>query len=101
MGTASQWVVTTLQTVIGHLREGGDEVKVISPDIFNTVPLPVYPEIKLAVLPTKNGAADRYVCTREIHIATEGPFGWAARHLFETGLAIFDQLSHEISRIRS
>ena len=44
-------VVTTLQTVIGHLREAGHEVKIISPDMFNTVPLPVYPEIKLAVLP--------------------------------------------------
>ena len=46
-------VVTTLETVIRLLREHGHEVTVISPDMFNTVPLPVYPEIKLAVLPRR------------------------------------------------
>ena len=73
-------VVTTLQTVIGHLREGGDEVEVISPDIFNTVPLPIYPEIKLAVLPKRKMARLIDMFAPEmIHIATEGPLGWAAR----------------------
>ena len=65
-------VVTTLQTVIGHLREAGHEVKVISPDMFNTVPLPVYPEIKLAVLPKRKMARliDMFAPER-VHIATE------------------------------
>ncbi|MGB0698775.1 MAG: glycosyltransferase family 4 protein [Parvibaculales bacterium] len=73
-------VVTTLQTVIGHLREAGHEVKIISPDMFNTVPLPVYPEIKLAVLPKRKMARliDMFAPER-VHIATEGPLGWAAR----------------------
>lgn len=73
-------VVTTLQTVIGLLREKGHDIKVISPDMFNTVPLPVYPEIKLAILPKRKMAAmiDAFA-PEKIHIATEGPLGWAAR----------------------
>ena len=52
-------VVTTLLTVIKHLQEKGHSVAVISPDMFTTVPLPVYPEIKLAVFSeTENGAFD-------------------------------------------
>lgn len=73
-------VVTTLQTVIGHLREQGHDVKVVSPDMFNTVPLPVYPEIKLALFPKRKMV--RLIDEFEpdcIHIATEGPLGWAAR----------------------
>lgn len=73
-------VVTTLETVIRLLREHGHEVTVISPDMFNTVPLPVYPEIKLAVLPRRKIA--RTIDTfapDSIHIATEGPLGWATR----------------------
>lgn len=73
-------VVTTLQTVIRFSREHGHEVTIISPDIFNTVPLPVYPEIKLAVLPRRkiSGIIHKFE-PDSIHIATEGPLGWATR----------------------
>ena len=73
-------VVTTLQTVISLLDKKGHDVKVISPDMFNTVPLPTYPEIKLAVLPKRK--MERLIdafAPEKIHIATEGPLGWAAR----------------------
>lgn len=73
-------VVTTLQTVIGQLRDKGHDIKVISPDMFSTVPLPFYPEIKLAVLPKRKMARLIEAFAPEcIHIATEGPLGWAAR----------------------
>jgi len=73
-------VVRTLDTVIAELRGRGHEVEVTSPDLFRSVPAPSYPEIRLAL------AGPRAVARRlerfrpdSIHIATEGPLGWAAR----------------------
>lgn len=73
-------VVRTLETVIGHLRNDGYEIEVISPDLFTTVPLPIYPEIRLAVMPKRKmrKIIDRFD-PDAVHIATEGPLGWAAR----------------------
>jgi glycosyltransferase involved in cell wall biosynthesis len=52
----------------------------VSPDLFRTFPCPTYPEIRLAWLPGKKmrQLIDAYDpdC---LHIATEGPLGWAAR----------------------
>ena len=75
-------VVRTLTTVIGHLRRGGDAVEVIGPDRFRTVAAPFSPEIRLAVSPRRRLAAlvDAFA-PDAIHIATEGPLGWAARAL--------------------
>ena len=75
-------VVRTLTRVVAELREMGETVEVISPDQFHTVPLPTYPEIKLA-----RGAYDKVQQRfkafepEAIHIATEGPIGLAARRL--------------------
>lgn len=75
-------VVRTLTRVVAELRDMGDEVEVISPDQFPTVPLPTYPEIKLAV-----GAYEKVQQRfkdfepEAIHIATEGPIGLAARRV--------------------
>lgn len=75
-------VVRTLARVTAELREMGDLVEVISPDQFATVPLPTYPEIKLAV-----GAFEKVQQRfkafepEAIHIATEGPIGLAARRI--------------------
>ncbi len=76
-------VVTTLKTVIDHLRAQGHEIKIISPDMFKTVALPIYPEIRLAVLPKRKMAQmiDDFA-PDSVHIATEGPLGWAARAIF-------------------
>lgn len=76
-------VVTTLKTVIGHLRAQGHEIEVISPDMFKTVPLPIYPEIRLALFPKRKMARliDAF-SPDSVHIATEGPLGWAARAIF-------------------
>nr|WP_211113787.1 glycosyltransferase family 1 protein [Azospirillum picis] len=73
-------VVRTIGTVRRELEAMGHTVEVIGPDRFRTLPMPTYPEIRLAV-----GAKRRLWAMIEgmrpdcIHIATEGPLGFAAR----------------------
>ncbi|MBY6263078.1 glycosyltransferase family 1 protein [Azospirillum sp. 412522] len=73
-------VVRTIGTVRDELEEMGHSVEVIGPDRFRTLPMPTYPEIRLAL-----GAKRRLWAMIEgmrpdcIHIATEGPLGFAAR----------------------
>jgi len=73
-------VVRTLSTVRDELIQLGHSVEIIGPDRFRTVPMPTYPEIRLAV-----GAGRKMAELIEaadpgaIHIATEGPLGFAAR----------------------
>ncbi len=73
-------VVRTLQTTIGRLQHRGHVVESITPDAFATRPCPGYPEIRLAL-----GCGPELARRMEafapdaIHIATEGPLGWAAR----------------------
>ena len=75
-------VVRTLASVADELRALGDAVEVIGPDRFPTLPLPSYPEIRLALLPRwrLRRLVDAFAPTT-IHIATEGPLGWAMRRL--------------------
>ncbi len=73
-------VVRTLEMTVRLLRERGHEVRVISPDLFHTVPCPGYSEIRLALAPrfslrkTLGGFQPDIV-----HISTEGPIGWSTR----------------------
>ena len=74
-------VVRSLSTTVERLRRRGHEVETITPDRFRTVPCPSYPEIRLAlVLPARRarGCSTRFE-PDAVHIATEGPIGWAAR----------------------
>jgi glycosyltransferase involved in cell wall biosynthesis len=75
-------VVRTLETVADLLCRGGDAVEVIGPERFRTLPLPGYSEIRLALRPgaTLPGMVDAFA-PDAVHIATEGPLGWAARAL--------------------
>jgi glycosyltransferase involved in cell wall biosynthesis len=75
-------VVRTLTRVVAELREMGDEVEVISPDQFQTVAMPTYPEIKLA-MGAYEKVQQRFKAfePEAIHIATEGPIGLAARRI--------------------
>lgn len=73
-------VVRTLTTTVERLRARGYEVETLTPDQFTTIACPSYPEIRLAL------GCGRAVAARlagagadAIHIATEGPLGWAAR----------------------
>lgn len=75
-------VVRTLSTVVEHLRSGGDVVEVVGPERFRTIALPSYPEIRLALVGRRRLARliDEFA-PDALHIATEGPLGWAARRL--------------------
>ena len=41
-------VVRTLARTTAEMRAMGHEVEIVSPDQFKTLPLPIYPEIRLA-----------------------------------------------------
>ena len=73
-------VVTTLTQTVRCLQQFGYEVRVIEPRAFRTVPCPSYPEIRVAVLAWRRMRAllDARL-PYALHIATEGPLGWAAR----------------------
>ena len=73
-------VVTTLVELVQGLRDNGHEVKVVHPGLFKTRPCPGYAGIDLAVAPgrTLPGMLDGYM-PDAVHLATEGPLGWAAR----------------------
>jgi glycosyltransferase involved in cell wall biosynthesis len=76
-------VVRTLSRVVKECRAMGHEVEVINPsDGFRTLPLPTYPEIKLA-LGARAEVERRFRAfePEAIHIATEGTLGWTARSI--------------------
>jgi len=76
-------VVRTLAMTIAALREKGHVVEVIAPsDGYWTMPLPTYPDIRLA--PFAKADVERRIVKfgpEAVHIATEGPLGQAARAL--------------------
>ncbi|MGM0680553.1 MAG: glycosyltransferase family 4 protein, partial [Pseudomonadota bacterium] len=62
------------------LEQSGHDVYMVTPEPFRTVPLPTYPDIRLALFPYCRIAADLDAFSPEaIHIATEGPVGMAVR----------------------
>ena len=73
-------VVTTLSHTIRTLQKWGHEVLPVTPELFKSFPCPTYPEIRLSWRPQKKIACllDEFA-PHAIHIATEGPLGWAAR----------------------
>jgi glycosyltransferase involved in cell wall biosynthesis len=73
-------VVRTMSIVADHLRAAGDVVEVIGPDRFLNLPMPGYAEIRLAVAPGRRLARLAEAFRPDVvHIATEGPLGWAMR----------------------
>ena len=73
-------VVRTLSMLQRELTELGHTVEVIGPDRFRTMPLPSYGTIQLAVAPSRRLVPMIEAFRPEaLHIATEGPLGWAAR----------------------
>jgi glycosyltransferase involved in cell wall biosynthesis len=73
-------VVTTLVELVRELEQGGHTVLVIQPGQFTTRPCPGYAGIDLAVRPKSALSAKLDGFQPDaIHIATEGPLGWAAR----------------------
>jgi glycosyltransferase involved in cell wall biosynthesis len=73
-------VVTTLAQTAAWLGRFGHEVRMVTPREFCTIPCPTYPEIRIAVFPYR--LMQRRIAAFQphaLHIATEGPLGWAAR----------------------
>ncbi len=73
-------VAHALESVGQALGEIGNRIDYLTPQSFTTVPLPTYAEIRLA-LATPWAVAKQIaaVAPEHIHIATEGPLGFAAR----------------------
>ncbi|MBI3445467.1 MAG: glycosyltransferase family 1 protein [Magnetospirillum sp.] len=73
-------VVRVLSTLSRTLEDMGHRVGVMEPSAFTTIPCPSYPEIPLSLLPgARLGRMLADFAPDAIHIATEGPLGWAAR----------------------
>lgn len=73
-------VVRSLATTVEYLRARGHEVELIEPGLFRNWPCPTYPEIRLALgCAVSVRALLDEMRPDAVHIATEGPIGWAAR----------------------
>lgn len=74
-------VVRTYEYLEQEMLRQGHDVKIIGPADFPlNMPMPFYQEIRLALWPYKRLARMmRDFAPDKIHIATEGPLGWAAQ----------------------
>lgn len=73
-------VVRSLSATVERIRQRGIVVETITADQFRTLPCPTYPEIRLAF--ACGGKVARRLdafSPDAVHIATEGPVGWATR----------------------
>jgi len=73
-------VVRTLTSLARSASALGAEIDFLTPEGFPSVGLPTYPGLRVA-LPNRREIARRIEAASPdaIHIATEGPIGWAAR----------------------
>lgn len=73
-------VVRTLCATVVELDRRGHEVELVTPQRFRTIAMPGYAAIRLAMAP-RFGLRRMLDAYRPdvVHIATEGPIGWAAR----------------------
>lgn len=73
-------VVTTLDNIGVKIDARGHQVEYLTPDNYKIkVPLPTYPEIKIALDVWRTGKLIRQAEADHIHIATEGTIGVSAR----------------------
>ncbi len=73
-------VVRTLTSLAHSASTLGAEIRFLTPDGFPSMGVPTYPGLRVA-LPGRREVAARIesAAPDAIHIATEGPIGWAAR----------------------
>ena len=73
-------VVRTLTSLANSASGLGAEIEFLTPEGFPSMPVPTYPGLRIA-LPRRREIARRIeaVSPDAIHIATEGPIGWAVR----------------------
>src|SRR5262245_58767762 len=80
-------VAKTLSRLVKHLESEGTEVEVIAPNTHRTMPLPSYPEIRIALNPWSGVSRLRAFEPDAVHVATEGPLGfWISNWLRRRGL---------------
>ena len=73
-------VVRTLESTSNHLQKMGHSVQMVTPLGGRSIPCPTYREISLTLSPSRLVRTQFEQYDPEIvHIATEGPIGWAAR----------------------
>ncbi len=73
-------VVHTLERMSAAARELSAEFIFLTPQGFPSLPMPTYPDIRLALAsPWEVARRIDAAGADHIHIATEGPIGWAAR----------------------
>lgn len=74
-------VVRSIAATVGELERRGQRTELVTPQQFLTAPMPGYASIRLAMMP-RFGVRRRLDAYRPdiVHIATEGPIGWAARN---------------------
>jgi glycosyltransferase involved in cell wall biosynthesis len=73
-------VVRTLEGLVAEAPSFGADIVLLTPDRFASLPMPTYPEIRLALATERRVA--RFIeplAPDAIHIATEGPIGCAVR----------------------
>lgn len=74
-------VVRTLTRLTEELGRQGHDIRVFSPDQYRSLPCPGYSEIRLSILPGRHLAQQLdHFRPEAIHVATEGPLGWAGRN---------------------
>ena len=73
-------VVRTLTSMARSASALGEEISFLTPDGFPSMAVPTYPGLRIA-LPNRREIARRIEAASPdaIHIATEGPVGWAVR----------------------
>ena len=73
-------VVRTLTSLAKSAAALDADISFLTPDGFPSMPLPTYPGLRVA-LPNRGEIARRIeqAAPDAVHIATEGPIGWAAR----------------------
>lgn len=75
-------VVRSLEQMVEHAPAFDAEVSLITPNDFRSVPMPTYPEIRLALArPRAIARRIKELAPTHIHIATEGPIGIGTRKI--------------------
>ena len=75
-------VVRSIERMMEHASAAGAEVVLLTPQDFRSVPLPSYPEIRLALCrPARVAKLIVRLQPTHIHIPTEGPIGHVTRRL--------------------
>ena len=73
-------VVRAICSTVAVLQAQGHQIELITPSSFRTIACPTYPDIRLALGCARGVAAKLDVFSPDaVHLATEGPLGWAAR----------------------